>query len=87
MRLSQALDRRESAEHVMIVLNASGDDTLTWNPTVDEEVARLSIKFDELRAQGHTAYAVTPGESGGKILNRFDKEAEKVVMHPQIRGG
>lgn len=96
MRLSQALDRKESAAHVLIVLNAQGDSTATWDPSVASDqlgpeatatVVDLERQFGELRAQGHTAYAVQPGESGGKVLNAFDKEAEKIVMHPQIRGG
>ena len=76
------------------VMSWRGDSMFEWDPrrvaTGDPE-AEAAVReaeriFSEERARGATAFRVTTGQLGEKI-DRFDPDAEQIVMVPRIAGG
>jgi hypothetical protein len=76
------------------VLSRSGDDQYTWSHTaveVGDPEALAAVReaeriFDEQRARGATAVRMAPGRPAERI-ERFDPEAEQIVMVPRVVGG
>ena len=79
---------------VLRVLSHHGDDRYTWEPnaveTGDPEavaaIAEAERIFAEQRAKGATAFKVMPGKPAER-LDRFDPEAQEIVMIPRVVGG
>jgi hypothetical protein len=81
-------------QHVMHVMDSSGDTTITWNPENADSVRDAEREFDALRRRGYQAFrmnVVTENgvvvEEKGERIDRFDETAGKVMMVPQLRGG
>lgn len=81
-------------QHVMHVMDSSGDTTITWNPENADSVRDAKREFDALRGRGYQAFrmnVVTENgvvvEEKGERIDRFDETAGKVMMVPQLRGG
>lgn len=76
------------------VLSRSGDDQFTWNRAaveVGDPEALAAVReaeriFEEQRARGATAVRMAPGRPAERI-ERFDPEAEQIVMVPRVVGG
>ena len=76
------------------VLSRNGDDRLpgimhgweTGDLDAKAAVREAERIFSELRAGGATAVRVTPGKPAERI-DRFDPEAEQIVMVPRVVGG
>ena len=76
------------------VLSRSGDDSLTWNnaqvevgdPDAVAAVREAERIFQEQREAGATAVRMAPGKPAERI-ERFDPEAEQIVMVPRVVGG
>ncbi|HEU5439711.1 MAG TPA: hypothetical protein VFU88_10515 [Ktedonobacterales bacterium] len=76
------------------VLSRSGDDQFTWNRVaveVGDPEALAAVReaeriFEEQRAHGATAVRLAPGRPAERI-ERFDPEAEQIVMVPRVVGG
>ena len=79
---------------VLRVLSRSGDDRYTWtrsSATVDTVEADAAVReaeriFAEQRARGATAVRMAPGKPAARI-EKFDPEAEEIVMIPRVIGG
>jgi hypothetical protein len=79
---------------VLRVLSAEGDTRYTWDAAGleqgDAEAAAAVLEaervFAQQRARGATAFRVTPGEPARR-LDRFDPQAEHVVIVPRVAGG
>ena len=79
---------------VLRVLSHHGDDRYTWEPNAVETGDREAIAaiaeaeriFAEQRAKGATAVKVMPGKPAER-LNRFDPDAQEIVMIPRVVGG
>ncbi len=76
------------------VLSIKGDRTVTWDQkqaeTGDPE-AQAAVKeaeriFQEALRNGATAFRVAPGAPATR-LDRFDPEADQVVVVPRVAGG
>jgi len=76
------------------VLSRNGDDRFTWNnaqvevgdPDAIAAIREAERIFEEQRAGGATAVKMTPGKPAERI-ERFDPEAEQIVMVPHVVGG
>jgi predicted Zn-dependent peptidase len=76
------------------VLSRQGDDRFTWDQTaavtgdLDAQAAIREAEriFAETRARGATAVRVRPGQAP-ETIERFDPEAEQIVMLPRVVGG
>jgi hypothetical protein len=70
------------------VLDATGDTKLIWDRRNQVEVDAAREMFDKLKKKAYLAYTVI-GERGdkGTVLNRFDPDAERIIMAPPSIGG
>ncbi len=80
--METVIDGRE-----LIVLDASGDTRLIWDPDKPDEVANAKDTFTKLKANGYLAYAVNRKGDKGEVLREFDADAEKMILAPQTVGG
>ncbi|HLY30323.1 MAG TPA: hypothetical protein VKQ36_04805 [Ktedonobacterales bacterium] len=79
---------------VLRVLSHHGDDRIAWDQTSAERGdldAQAAIReaeriFAEQRMRGATAVKVAPGRPAERI-ERFDPNAEEIVMIPRVVGG
>lgn len=79
---------------VLRVLSHHGDDRYTWDQTAvltgdaeAVEVVREAERiFAEQRARGATAVRMRPDQTAQR-LDKFDPEAEQIVMIPRVVGG
>jgi hypothetical protein len=79
---------------VLRVLSRHGDDRHAWDqsaavkgdPEAQAAVREAERIFAEARARGATAVRVAPGQAPER-LDRFDPEAEQIVLVPRVMGG
>ncbi len=79
---------------ILRVMTAGGDRSVKWDrqrAEAGDTEAQSAIReaerlFEEARARGATAFRVAPG-SPTERLDRFDPEAEQIVVVPQVAGG
>lgn len=79
---------------VLRVLSHHGDDRFVWEPSaveVGDPEAIAAVKeaeriFAEQRSKGAMAVKVMPGKPAER-LDRFDPEAQEIVMIPRVVGG
>lgn len=71
----------------MCVIDATGDSKIIWNPENDAEVEAAKTTFDSLKAKGYLAYSVKKDGEKGEVLSKFDRNAEKLILAPPLRGG
>lgn len=71
----------------LCVMDRTGDTKIIWNPNNDVEVEVAQNTFDKLKKQGYMAYKVDSKGDKGEVLQKFDKNVEKLIMAPPMRGG
>ncbi len=79
---------------ILRVMTAGGDRPVTWDrerveagdPAARAAVEEAERVFAEARARGATAFRVVPGQPAERI-ERFDPEAEQIVVVPLVAGG
>jgi hypothetical protein len=65
----------------LTVMNHTGDSQFKWDPATGKGLSEAETQFKELSIKGHMFH------SDGKVIRRFDKEAEEIIAHPQLQGG
>lgn len=67
---------------------SEGDVRKIWDRRNADEVTDARRSFDNLIGKGYSAFHVK-GEKGdrGDKMNRFDPEAERMVLIPPMKGG
>lgn len=73
--------------HTMNVMDQTGHSSVTWDPGIPDEVAMARQSYDAMIAKGYTAFAVNEDDQRGSRMSKFDPQAGKVMMVPQLRGG
>jgi hypothetical protein len=68
------------------VLNRTGHTTVEWSTDLRDTVEEANRRFNELLAQGYTAFAMEDGTSG-RHITAFDETAETVILVPRMVGG
>lgn len=65
-----------------------GDTKLMWNSDNDDEVEAARATFDKLTKKGYVAFRAE-GKDGhqGEKINKFDAEAERIILIPKMQGG
>ena len=79
---------------VLRIMNSSGDRSVRWDregvevgdPEAIAAVREAERLFEEARARGATGFRVTTGKPAERI-ERFDPDAEQIIMVPQVAGG
>jgi hypothetical protein len=89
--LISALDKvkkEDDGRHVMSVMAPDqGDYKVTWDPENEDEVKAAQKSFDDLRKKGMACYSVTKKGAKGRVLTKFDPDAEAMIMAPALVGG
>lgn len=70
------------------VLDSTGDTKLMWDRNNEDEVDAARKMFDDLKRKQYIAYKAE-GKEGkkGEVINRFDPEAERIILAPRMVGG
>jgi hypothetical protein len=71
----------------LVILDATGDTRIIWDPDKPDEVGQAKETFTKLKAKGYLAYSVNRKGDKGEVLREFDAEAEKMILAPQTVGG
>lgn len=69
------------------ILDESGDSRIQWDRNDPQQVAAAQAKFDELRAKHYLAYKVDASGGQGEVIDKFDLDAERIILHAQMIGG
>jgi len=73
---------------VLVILNASGDARVEFDPEVaDERLDRARRTFEARVGKGWLAYVPGEGGRGGTQIRRFDPKAREILLQPAIAGG
>lgn len=67
------------------IMNGSGHTTVKWSTDLQETVDAANRTFNEMLAQGYTAFAMS-GATGEQIAE-FDVDVENIVLIPRMVGG
>ncbi|HEU4784620.1 MAG TPA: hypothetical protein VFS83_14860 [Ktedonobacterales bacterium] len=76
------------------IMSRRGDDRVQWDTSrvLDGELDAVAAVreaeriFEQQRAKGATAFKVTKGEAAVRI-DKFDPEAEQIMIVPRVVGG
>jgi hypothetical protein len=68
------------------IMDRKGHTTLEWSTDLRDTVEAANRKFDEMVAQGYTAFLMYDPTSGEK-MTEFNENAESIVMIPRMVGG
>ncbi len=82
-----SVEEVKPGQNEMRIIDASGDLRMTWDAEKPEEVASVKQAFDEKLKAGYKAYRVKKDGSKGAMIQHFDKDAEKIILAPQLSGG
>ena len=65
----------------------AGDLKVIWDPNNANETEAAEEQFDNLIAKNFSAFKVDKKGETGKKITKFDPDAGKIIMVPQITGG
>lgn len=73
---------------VMSEMNDRGDTKIMWDKDNEDEVEIAEDAFERLVTNGrHAAFAVKARGAKGEQIRKFDPDAEKIILVPQLQGG
>lgn len=78
---------REPGQHVMAMMNSSGDLKTIWSADKPDEVAIARRAFEDAKKKGYMAYRVNRKGDKGEVMGGFDPEAETIILAPAMQGG
>lgn len=71
----------------MRILCSEGDLKVVWTEDVEAEIEAARKQFNDLKKKGYKAYYVKDKGRKGDLMERFDAEAQKMILVPAIMGG
>lgn len=74
-------------KHSMSVMGEEGDTKIEWDPTKKDEVEQAKKTFQELTKKGYLAFRLCEEGNRGEQLDKFDKEAERIILVTPMAGG
>jgi hypothetical protein len=72
---------------VHIVMDRSGDTRHEFDTADTKAVALAEARFKELTGKGFRAVALGKDGAPGKVVGKFDREAEQTLFILQLQGG
>lgn len=79
---------------VKFVHPLSGHEPVKWDPSIPGELEKMKEWFKEKLDAGFRAFAFKKGEKIGKLITKFDEEAEHIILSSEdirmtqpLRGG
>ena len=78
-----------AGKHSISVMSpTTGHTTLEWDVEDTVSVEKARHLFDDVKAKGMIAYALDPGSTDrGEVIHKFNPQAERIVVTPQVAGG
>lgn len=77
----------QSVQHIMEVMDSSGDTKITWDPTNEHETECAEAHFNSLVKKGYRAFAVNAQGEKSRLVTEFDPNLRAIIMVPRIVGG
>ncbi len=71
----------------MRVVNTTGDTKIIWDAANPDEVAAAKTQYDSLVGKGFKAFSVGKAGKEDELLTAFDKDLERIILTPPVRGG
>jgi hypothetical protein len=71
----------------LCILDENGDSRMQWDKKDATQVAAAETRFNELRAKRYLAYKVDAKGKQGEVIDRFDSDAERIILHAPMVGG
>ena len=68
------------------IMDRTGHTTVEWCTDLQETVDVANRRFNELLAEGYSAFVMYDATSGEKVAE-FDQEASTILMVPRMVGG
>ena len=68
-------------------LGPQGDTKIIWDADEVAEVNAAEDTFNDLRSRGYFAYKVKKKGEKGRVITKFDPDAEKIILAMPMRGG
>lgn len=72
---------------ILHMMDETGDTRMQWDKNNPAEIAKAKQRFDELKAKGYMAYSLNKKGTQGDVMQDFDPNAERIIMHSQMIGG
>ena len=69
------------------VMGKEGDIKITWDPDKKKEVKAAKETFEKLVAEDYKAFVMCEEGNKGDQLDKFDPEAERIMMVAPVVGG
>ncbi len=81
-------EAEKSTERTLSIMDMDeGDFKITWDPDERDQVDMAEAAFDKAKTKGMAAFSVSKKGEKGKKINKFDPEAEAIIMAPALVGG
>lgn len=71
----------------LAIVDTTGDTKVLWDKTKQAEVDNAKKMFNRLKKQGYIAYTVKDNGERGEIIQMFDVNLERIIMHKPVVGG
>lgn len=68
------------------ILDRTGHTSVTWSTDLQETVDAANRTFNEMLAQGYTAFEMH-NKTSGEQMTEFDAAATSIVLIPRMVGG
>jgi len=77
-----------AGKHIIHTLDNTGDTRSIWDSGSADETAAARRMFEDLKGKRYIGYKAE-GKDGrkGEVLQKFDPEAERIIMVPPQVGG
>lgn len=72
---------------VLRILGSGGDETVTWDPSVREDVEETRRRFDEIVTQGYLVFELEPRTLEGHQVKTFDPSSGELRAFRPMEGG
>jgi hypothetical protein len=69
------------------IMDRTGHTSITWDPSNEFEVGMAKDAFNRAVKGGYQAFNVDEDDERGSRLTKFDPQAGKIMMVPQLVGG
>lgn len=71
----------------MSIMGRQGDIKVTWSADNRDEVNLAKEQFDSALKRNMLAFSVKRDGSRGDQIKKFDPDAERIILAPQVAGG
>jgi hypothetical protein len=71
----------------LLVMDWNKKSTMRWDGNDPAQEAAARAKFAVLRGAGFLAYKMNVSGTQGEVIDSFDKEAPRTIMHAPLVGG